>query len=147
MSLLRIYAPLAEPPTRCQWAPVTDGQQPVAGEGPPAQLPRRAARVQLVIPAAQALLVRTRVPSAARHRAGTVLAFAVEDQTIDEPDANQVSWLGAAGEDDIVAVIEAEDDQSAAAFAMAVGAAGNVRSQTLRAFTREEMNGILAKLG
>jgi uncharacterized protein with GYD domain len=28
---------------------------------------------------------------------------------------------------------------------MAVGAAGNIRSQTLRAFTGEEMNGILAK--
>ena len=106
MSLLRIYASLAETPARSQWALVNDAQEPVSGEGPPAQLPRRAARVQLVIPAAQALLVRTRVPSAARHRAGTVLAFAVEDQTIDEPDANQVSWLGAAGEDDIVAVID-----------------------------------------
>lgn len=56
----------------------------------------------------------------------------------------QIYWT--LGEYDIVAVIEAKDDTSAAAFAMAVGAAGNVRSQTLRAFTKEEMSGILAKL-
>jgi general secretion pathway protein L len=106
MSVLRICGSLADAPARCQWALVNDGQQPVSGEGPLAQLPKRAARVQLVIPAAQALLTRIRVPSAARHRAGAVLAFAVEDRTIDEPDANQVSWLGAAGEDDVVAVID-----------------------------------------
>jgi len=106
MSVLRIYASLSDPPTRCRWALVNDGQEPVCGEGPPAQLPRRAARVQLVIPAAQVLLARVKLPSAARHRAGAVLAFAIEDRMVDEPDASQVSWLGAAGEDDIVAVID-----------------------------------------
>ncbi|MGA7986495.1 MAG: hypothetical protein WCA01_15045, partial [Burkholderiales bacterium] len=65
MSVLRIYASLADAPTRCQWALVNDGQQPVAGEGPLTQLPKRAERVELVIPAAQALLARTRVPGAA----------------------------------------------------------------------------------
>jgi len=29
---------------------------------------------------------------------------------------------------------------------LAIGAGGNVRTQTLRAFSREEMNGVLAKL-
>ncbi len=106
MSVLRIYGSLAGMPTRCQWALVNDGQEPVPGEGPLVQLPRYAARVQLVIPAAQALLTRTRVPSTARNRPGAALAFAVEDQTIDEPDANHVSWLGTAGEDDVVAVID-----------------------------------------
>ena len=106
MSVLRIYASLSDPPTRCRWALVNDGQEPVSGEGPPAQLPRRAARVQLVIPAAQVLLARVKLPSAARHHAGAVLAFAIEDRMVDEPDTSQVSWLGAAGEDDIVAVID-----------------------------------------
>lgn len=106
MSVLRIYASLADTPTRCRWSLVNDGQEPVPGEGPPAQLPRRAARVQLVIPAAQVLLARSRVPSVARQRAGAALAFAVEERMVDEPDASQVSWLGAAGEDDIVAVID-----------------------------------------
>jgi general secretion pathway protein L len=90
VSLLRIYAPLGEAPLRCQW--VHNG---VRGEGPLAELPRRAERVQVVIPAAQVLITRARLPPAARRRAGSVLAFAVEDATAAEPDANQVSWLGA----------------------------------------------------
>jgi general secretion pathway protein L len=106
VSVLRIYGSLADAPARCPWALVNDGQAPLAGEGPLAQLPQLAARVQLVIPAAQALLTRIRVPGAARHRVGAVLAFAVEDRTIGEPDASQVSWLGAAGEDDVVAVVD-----------------------------------------
>lgn len=105
MSVLRIYGSLADAPTRCHWALVNDRQEPVSGEGTLAQLPRHAARVQLVIPAAQALLTRIRVPGAARHRADAVLAFAIEDRTIDEPEANQVSWLGAVGDEDVVAVI------------------------------------------
>ena len=121
MSVLRIYASLAEPPTRCRWALVNDGQEPVPGEGPPAKLPRRAARVQLVIPAAQVLLARARLPAAARHRAGAVLAFAVEDRIVDEPDASRVSWLGAAGDDDIVAVI---DKQGLERWRKALSAAG-----------------------
>jgi uncharacterized protein with GYD domain len=32
------------------------------------------------------------------------------------------------------------------ALGLAIGAGGNVRTQTLRAFSREEMNGVLAKL-
>jgi general secretion pathway protein L len=106
MSLLRIRGSLAEVPVRCQWALVNDGREPVAGEGPLAELPRRVERVQLVIPAAQALITRARLPHAARRHAGSVLAFAVEDETVGEPDANQVSWLGAAGDDAVLAVVD-----------------------------------------
>ena len=53
MSLLRIYCSLRDTPQRCQWALVGDGREPVAGEGPLAQLPQRAERVQLVLPAAR----------------------------------------------------------------------------------------------
>ena len=89
MSLLRIRGSLADaPPVRCQWALVNDGREPVAGEGPLAELPRRAERVQLVIPAAQVLITRARVPHAARRRAGSVLAFAVEEKTAGEPHTN-----------------------------------------------------------
>ena len=104
MSLLRIYVSLLEPPQRCQWAFV-DGPEPVSGEGRIAELPRRADRIQLVIPAAQVLLTRARVPQAAR-RPGSVLAFAVEEKTAGEPDANQASWLGAVGDEDALAVID-----------------------------------------
>jgi len=109
VSLLRIHGSLVDPPLRCQWALLEDGREPVAGEGRLAELPRRAGRVQLVLPAAQVLITRARVPREARRRAGSVLAFAVEEQTAGEPDANQVSWLGAAGNagnDDVLAVVD-----------------------------------------
>ncbi len=56
----------------------------------------------------------------------------------------QVFWT--LGQYDLVAIIEAPDDQAATAFALAVASAGNIRMQTLRAFSRDEMNAILGKL-
>ena len=50
------------------------------------------------------------------------------------------------GSYDVVAIFEAPDDASITALGLALGSGGNVRTQTLRAFSREEMNGILAKL-
>lgn len=47
---------------------------------------------------------------------------------------------------DLVVVCEAQDDASITAFSLATGAAGNVRLQTLRAFTRDEMSAVLGKL-
>jgi uncharacterized protein with GYD domain len=47
---------------------------------------------------------------------------------------------------DMVVTFEAPDDAAITAFALAVGAAGNVRTQTMRAFSRSEMSGILGKL-
>jgi general secretion pathway protein L len=106
MSLLRIYASLLDAPQRCQWALVNNGREPVAGEGRLAELPRRAERIQLVVPAAQVLITRARVPQEARRHAGSALAFAVEEQTAGEPDANQVSWLGTVGDNDVLAVVD-----------------------------------------
>ena len=98
MSLLRIYAPLGDAPLRCAWV-LINGRQSAPGEGTLAQLPRGADLVQLVIPAAQVLLTRANLPQGARRRAGPVLSYAVEEATAAEPEANQVSWLGAVGED------------------------------------------------
>lgn len=57
----------------------------------------------------------------------------------------QIHWtLGAY---DLVTQIEAADDTSATAFALAIASAGNIRMQTLRAFSKDEMAGILAKMG
>ncbi len=50
------------------------------------------------------------------------------------------------GSYDVVAIYDAPDDASMTALGLAIGALGNVRTQTLRAFSREEMNGVLAKL-
>lgn len=47
---------------------------------------------------------------------------------------------------DYVGVGEAPDDQTAAAFALALSAQGNVTTTTMRAFTPEEFGDIVAKL-
>ncbi|MDO8786475.1 MAG: type II secretion system protein GspL [Sulfuritalea sp.] len=106
MSLLRIYSPLADQAQSCQWALIDAGRQPVAGQGRLADLPERADRVQLVIPAAQVLITRARIPQGARRGPGSVLAFAVEEKLAGEPDASQVSWLGSVGDEDALAVID-----------------------------------------
>jgi uncharacterized protein with GYD domain len=49
------------------------------------------------------------------------------------------------GEHDIVAVVDAPDDESATAALLMLGSAGNVRTKTMRAFSREEMRGVIDK--
>jgi len=51
------------------------------------------------------------------------------------------------GSCDVVAIFDAPDDKSMTAIGLAIGNQGFVRTQTLRAFTKEEMAGILGKLG
>jgi len=51
------------------------------------------------------------------------------------------------GSYDVVTVCEAPDDASMTAFGLAIGKDGNVRTQTLRAYSRQDINSILAKLG
>jgi uncharacterized protein with GYD domain len=50
------------------------------------------------------------------------------------------------GSYDIATIVEAPDEGSATAFFLSLGALGNVRTQSLRAFTAEEMSGILGKV-
>ncbi|MEA3119796.1 MAG: hypothetical protein QOI13_3066 [Paraburkholderia sp.] len=50
------------------------------------------------------------------------------------------------GQYDIVVVMEAKDEQSLCTFGYALGSAGNVRTQTLRAFTKDETKAIIGKL-
>ena len=50
------------------------------------------------------------------------------------------------GHYDLVAIIEADDEQSALTFAMSIGAAGNIRTHTLRAFNADEMSAVLSKM-
>jgi uncharacterized protein with GYD domain len=60
--------------------------------------------------------------------------------------ANMKDIFWTMGQYDIVVTVEAADDASMSAFALAVGAAGNVRGQTMRAYSKEEMNGILPRI-
>jgi uncharacterized protein with GYD domain len=57
----------------------------------------------------------------------------------------EVYWT--LGSWDVVAISEAPDDETATAFALALGSQGNIRTTTLRGFDAEEMSGILAKVG
>jgi uncharacterized protein with GYD domain len=50
------------------------------------------------------------------------------------------------GSYDVVAIFEAPDESSITALTLAIGSAGNIRTQMLRAFSKEEMKGILGKL-
>jgi uncharacterized protein with GYD domain len=51
------------------------------------------------------------------------------------------------GEYDVVVTFEAPDDASMTALSLAIASAGNVRTQTMRAFTKDEMNAVIGKLG
>jgi uncharacterized protein with GYD domain len=56
----------------------------------------------------------------------------------------QMYWT--LGEYDQVCVFEAPDDETAASVLLLADMLGNIRSQTLRAFTAAEMDKILAKI-
>jgi len=56
----------------------------------------------------------------------------------------QLYWT--MGHYDLIATIDAPDDESATAFALATASGGNVRLQTLRAFSRDELAGITGRL-
>src|ERR1700687_5356346 len=50
------------------------------------------------------------------------------------------------GSVDIVTILDAPDEASVSALEFALASQGNVRTQTLRAFNKEEMKGILSKM-
>lgn len=57
----------------------------------------------------------------------------------------EVFWT--LGEHDLVCVVEAENDQSIAAFSLAMATQGHLRSSySMRAYTAEEMEQVLARL-
>ncbi len=47
---------------------------------------------------------------------------------------------------DAVSIVEAPDDETITAFCLAIGAEGNVRTTTLRAFDKAEMASIFSRL-
>jgi uncharacterized protein with GYD domain len=57
----------------------------------------------------------------------------------------QVYWT--VGPYDLVTVIQAPDDESATAMLLELGSAGNLRTLTLRAYDRDEMAGIVGRIG
>jgi len=51
------------------------------------------------------------------------------------------------GPHDLVAIAEAADEESITAFFLELASAGNLRTTTLRAYDRDEMSGILGRIG
>ena len=50
------------------------------------------------------------------------------------------------GAHDGVLILDAPDEETASAFLLSVGALGNVRTQTLRAFNRAEIDSVISKM-
>jgi uncharacterized protein with GYD domain len=51
------------------------------------------------------------------------------------------------GRYDLIGIAEMPDDETAALMGLRIGALGSVRTETLRAFSADEMGSILGKLG
>jgi len=55
-----------------------------------------------------------------------------------------IKWT--VGKYDVVVTFDAPDDATMTALCLAIGAQGNIRTETLRAFSKDEMSQILAKV-
>ena len=67
-------------------------------------------------------------------------------QMITQMGGRMDTLLWTQGRYDLIGVMEAPDEETAAAVGLRVGMGGAVRTETLRAFDTEEMGRILAKL-
>ena len=56
----------------------------------------------------------------------------------------EVYWT--IGQYDVATIVDAPDDASMTAFLLSVAALGNVRTQSLRAFSADEMGRIIGKM-
>jgi uncharacterized protein with GYD domain len=81
-----------------------------------------------------------------RNAKDTVQRAAAFRSDIERRGGKLVSIYWTQGQYDIVTTIEAPDDQTAMAALLAVASLGNVRTETLRAFTGSEMTAILQKM-
>ncbi len=60
--------------------------------------------------------------------------------------AEMKAWYLTLGEYDAVAIVEGPDDETAAKLLLTIGAQGNIRTTTFRAFTEDEFRKIIAAL-
>jgi uncharacterized protein with GYD domain len=59
----------------------------------------------------------------------------------------QRQMLWTLGEYDLVAVVDFPDDETATAVLLQIGAGGNVRTKTMKAFDAEQMSAIIQQTG
>jgi uncharacterized protein with GYD domain len=67
-------------------------------------------------------------------------------ETLEKMGGKLLGFYYLMGEYDMVGIAEAPSDEVAMAFLTGLGAAGNVRTTTMRAFTPEEVQQIMEKL-
>lgn len=67
-------------------------------------------------------------------------------KVLEEMGGKLIGFYFVMGEYDMVGIAEAPSDEVVMAVLMALGAGGNVRTTTMRAFTREEATEIMAKV-
>ena len=67
-------------------------------------------------------------------------------KAIEDMGGKVIGLYATMGEYDYVGITEWPDDESAAAFLLAWGSTGVVRSTTMKAFTMDEYKGIIAKI-
>jgi uncharacterized protein with GYD domain len=75
----------------------------------------------------------------------TVDRYEAAQQQFEQLGVEFVDVYWTLGDHDIVSVIEAPDDESLTAALLSLGAGGNVRTKTMRAFSRDEMRGVIDK--
>lgn len=82
-----------------------------------------------------------------RHYKETVQRAEQYWATVEKAGGRVLHELWTLGEYDIVVLLDAPDDETAAALTLELGALGNVRTTTLRGFTRDEMTALVARSG
>ena len=65
---------------------------------------------------------------------------------VDAIGGKMIEFYSVMGEYDYIAIAEAPNDEVAMAFLLVLGSMGNVRTTTLKAFTREEFTAVVKRL-
>ncbi|MDX1534476.1 MAG: GYD domain-containing protein [Thermoplasmata archaeon] len=76
----------------------------------------------------------------------TTKRFQEGTSVFEQMGVNILSFHWTSGRYDAVAVSEAPDDETASAAALAIASDGNVRTETLRAYSLEDMERIIGKM-
>ena len=68
-------------------------------------------------------------------------------ETMHSMGAELKAWYVVMGQYDYVAIIEAPNDETMARIVLSIGSHGNIRTQSMRAFTEQEYRQIITDLG
>jgi uncharacterized protein with GYD domain len=81
------------------------------------------------------------------HIKGTVDRAEQAAKLAEQMGGGMIQILWTQGRYDFVAIFEAPNDEAASVMTLRSATGGHVRTETMRAYTADEMNAILAKLG